>query len=145
MDYLIFLVVLVVQAIVILFPEVLNSILFARVPSANRMDAERHVPVATVALLVFTVLFFDSTYRAHADLFPVPTDTATVPTRYILGSIFVLLGLVFCIWPVRLLRAILRNHSGFSVDDNAGLLRFVKLVGIVQLVGGAYWLFRMIE
>jgi hypothetical protein len=75
----------------------------------------------------------------------VPTDTATVPTRYILGSIFVLLGLVFCIWPVRLLRAILRNHSGFSVDDNAGLLRFVKLVGIVQLVGGAYWLFRMIE
>jgi hypothetical protein len=39
----------------------------------------------------------------------------------------------------------LRGPLELVIEDNAGLIRFAKMVGIVLLVGGAYWLFRILE
>ena len=39
----------------------------------------------------------------------------------------------------------LRGPLELVIEDNAGLIRFAKVVGIVLLVGGAYWLFRILE
>jgi hypothetical protein len=147
MDYAIFVSVLLLQTSMILFPEWLNAVLFFRIPRARRMDAMQHVPIAAIALLLFTVLYFDAIYKDHPLLFPAPDDATTIPVRYIAGAMFAGLGLFFCIWPVRTLKLIpqMRNLSVASLEANSTLIRFARTAGIVQVVGGSYWLFRILE
>jgi hypothetical protein len=147
MDYAIFLSVLLLQTSMILFPEWLNAVLFYRIPREKRMDPAWHVPIAAIALLLFTVLFFDAIYKDHPLLFPAPDDTTTIPVRYIAGAAFAALGLFFCIRPARTLKWIpqMRNLSVASLEENATLIRFAQTAGIVQVVGGSYWLFRILE
>ena len=147
MDYAIFLAVLLLQTSMILYPEWLNAVIFYHVPREKRMDAVLHVPIAAVALLIFTVLFFDATFKDHPLLFPAPDDAATIPLRYIAGAAFAALGLFFCIRPARTLKWIpqMRNLSVASIEANPTLIRFARTVGIVQMVGGSYWLFRILE
>jgi hypothetical protein len=147
MDYAIFLAVLLLQTSMILYPEWLNAVIFYQVPREKRMDAVLHVPIAAVALLIFTVLFFDATFKDHPLLFPAPDDAATIPVRYIAGAAFAALGLFFCIRPARTLKWIpqMRNLSVASLEANSTLIRFARTMGIVQLLGGSYWLFRILE
>jgi hypothetical protein len=148
MDYAIFLAVLLLQTSMILFPQWLNAVLFFHVPRESRMDAGRHVPIAAIALLIFSVLFFDATFRDHPMLFPAPEDAATIPARYIAGAVFAVVGLLFCIVPARILKLVIpqmRNLTTASIEDNPALIRMTQMVGIVQLVGGSYWLFRILE
>jgi hypothetical protein len=148
MDYVIFLSVLLLQTSMILFPEWLNAVMFFHVPRENRMDAGWHVPVAAIALLIFLVLFFDAIYKDHPLLFPAPEDSTTIFARYVGGAVFVTLGLFFCIRPARTLQWVvpqMRSQPVVSIEDNGGLIRFAQGMGIVQLVGGSYWLFRILD
>jgi hypothetical protein len=148
MDYVIFFAVLSLQTSIILFPEWLNAVLFFKVPRASRMDASRQIPIAALALLFFTVLYFDAIYKYHPRLFPAPEDSGTIAGRYIAGAAFAVLGLVFCILPAHTLKRViprLRNMPVWSIEDNSALIRFAQVAGIVQVVGGSYWLFRILE
>jgi hypothetical protein len=148
MDYAIFVAVLLLQSSMILYPQWLNAALFFHIPRQYRMDPARHVPIAAIALLLFMVLFFDAAFQRHPRLFPAPSDAATIPLRYFAGGVFAIVGLFFCSRPARALKRLvprLRGVSELAIEDNLGLIRFAKVVGIVLLVGGAYWLFRILE
>jgi len=148
MDLAIFLAILLLQTSMILYPEWLNAVLFYRIPRESRMDAVRQVPIASIALLLFTVLYFDAIYKDHPLLFPAPSDAATIPFRYIAGAGFATLGLFFCIRPAGTLKRVIpqmRRMPVASIEDNSGLVRFAQMAGIVQVVGGSYWLFRILE
>jgi hypothetical protein len=148
MDYAIFIAVLLLQTSMILFPEWLNAVMFYRIPRESRMDAVVHVPIAAIALLLFTVLYFDAIYKSHPLLFPAPDDSTTIFVRYIAGAVFVTLGLLFCIRPARTLKWVvpqMRRQPVASMEDNSFLMRFAQVAGIVQVVGGSYWLFRILE
>ncbi len=148
MDYAIFFAVLLLQSSMILFPKWLNAVMFYNIPRESRMDAMRHVPVAAIALFLFLVLFFDAVYKDHPLLFPAPDDVTSVVARYLGGAIFATLGLLFCSWPARTLKWIvppMRHQPVVAIEGNGGLIRFAQVVGIVQLVGGSYWLFRILE
>ena len=112
------------------------------------MDAGQHVPIAAIALLLFTVLFFDAIYKDHPLLFPPPNDSATIPARYIAGALFATFGMFFCIVPARTLRLVvphMRNVQVLSIEDNSTLIRFAQMVGSSRWWGGSYWLFRILE
>jgi hypothetical protein len=148
MDYAIFLAVLLLQTSMILFPEWLNAVLFYSIPRESRMEADRHVPIAAIALLLFTVLYFDAIYKNHPLLFPAPDDSTTILLRYLAGAGFATLGLFFCIRPARTLKWMvpqMRSQPVASIEGNPILVRFAQVAGIVQVVGGSYWLFRILE
>jgi hypothetical protein len=148
MDYAIFLAVLLLQTSMILFPEWLNAVIFFNVPREKRMDAGQHVPIAAIALLIFTVLYFDAIYKDHPLLFPAPEDSTTIFARYVGGAVFATLGLLFCIRPARTLQWVvppMRREPVAAIEDNSGLILFAQSVGIVQVVGGSYWLFRILN
>jgi len=147
MDYAIFIAVLLLQASMILFPEWLNNVLFFRTPRESRMDAAAHIPVASIALLLFTVLYFDAIYKNHPRAFPPPEDATAIYVRYAVGALFAIVGLLFCIRPASSLRRIvpqMRDMPVLSIQDNATLIRFTQMAGIVLVVGGSYWLFRVL-
>jgi hypothetical protein len=148
MNNLILISVLLLLIAAIIFPEFLNKVLYFRIPPELRIDANRHVPAASIALLMFGIFFFDSLHRDYPRLFRVEGDTAVVVSRYAAGIFFGSFGMFCCLKPARALKVLiwqLRASSISSIAANPVLTRFARLVGVAQLIGASCCLFRIME
>jgi len=144
MIYPIFGLVIVVLVAVILFPETVNKIMYSGIPSEMRPDPDRHVPVASIALLVWCILLVHLIHSGHPRRVPLHDNSAAIMFRNIAGVVFFAFGIYCCLRPVASLKRLiwqLRAVPVSSIKSNLLLIRFAKLVGVVQIVGASLCLF----
>jgi len=144
MIYLIFGLIIIALVVVILFPEALNKIMYSAIPSGMRPDPNRHIPVASMALLVWCILLVHLIHSDHSRLASLHENSATIIFRYAAGGVFSIFGIYCCVRPVASLKRLiwqLQSVPVASIKSNLLLIRFVKLVGIAQIVGASLLFF----
>lgn len=133
--------------ILIFFPETVNNFLYSRIPPECRPDPNGLVPAASIAALATGVFFFDALHRASPQQFIGHADPVVVGSRYIGGIFLGILGYFSCSKPAASLRRLIPQMHALpiaSIEANPSLIRFAKGIGVVELVGAAYCLFRIV-
>jgi hypothetical protein len=142
MYLLVFLLLLALIACIILFPEFFNKLMLFRIRPDARPEADRLVPVAVIALLVFASLFFVQ-LTASGQMKPLRSNlhgAVLLLTDLFLAAF----GAVECIAPIwfmsRLIPKLKKVANGHTVNQDAAfrITLISKLLGITLLFVAAF-------
>jgi len=137
MIYLLLSVVVALLGTSIVLPDVVNNVLYGRVPPSQRTSPNRLVPVASITLLIFGTLGLYSLRRAGL-INPAHIGARLPSTEWgIAGGICSFLGLCLCIFPIFMFHRLVPQSRGFSKEQlkrNNLILGFTRTIGVVLLL-----------
>jgi hypothetical protein len=142
MYFFLFIALLALLACIILLPEFFNTLALFRVPPQLRPKADRLVPVAVIALLVFASLFFTQ-LTASGHMKPLGSNFSGAPL--LLVDFFLAgFGAAACVHPIWIMSKLVPNlkkvANAHGSDQHAVLsIKLVsKVFGIALLLEAAF-------